>query len=246
MIIALHARIDTHGALCYNKSKEGGEKVPRFYSIIENAEHRIGCTGQTVWVWNKNDIVLAKFKDLIYAYVAAISPCGDMFVVKSAEGRLAVYSLKTLSLIKKFRFSKVNYSQDDGFCFSPDGKYFLNVERQKDDLHSAISIYNTSDFSLVSRLTVSDDMMINQIQPVNDEYYVLGFDRGGNLMNNSYFIAKFRDNTIYEKVKITENEYNFYRMHLRQTLFGSMLDDGESVTRVHTLEKLWSFYNQKR
>ena len=80
--------------------------MPRFKSIIENEKYGVGCTGQTVWVWDKNDTVIAKFKDLIYAYRAAFSPRGDIFVVKSTEAWLAVYSLETMSLIKKFRFSK--------------------------------------------------------------------------------------------------------------------------------------------
>ena len=101
--------------------------MPSFYSIIENESFRIGCTGQAVWVLDKTDAVLAKFKDLIYAYRAAISPRGDLLVVKGGQGRLAVYSLKELSLIKKFRFSKVNHGQDDGFCFSPDGKQLPNM-----------------------------------------------------------------------------------------------------------------------
>ena len=104
--------------------------LPRFVSYISNGTYDIGCTGQTVYVYDKYGAELAKFKDLIYAYYSAISPRGDMFVVKSTDGRIAVYSLKTLSLIKKFRYSKVNYAQHDGFCFSADGKYFINIERQ--------------------------------------------------------------------------------------------------------------------
>lgn len=140
----------------------------------------------------------------------------------------------------------MNYSQDDGFCFSHDGKYFLNIERRYDELHSAISIYNTEDFSLISRLTLGDDMMIHHIQQVKGEYFVLGFDRGHDLILNSFFVAKFSENAISEKMKITENEYEFYWMHLWQTLFGSMLDDGQTVKKVHTLEKLWTFYKRKQ
>ena len=80
--------------------------MPLFKSIIKNENYSIGCTGQTVWVWDKNDTVIAKFKDLIYAYRALISPRGDIFIVRSNDGRLAVYSLENLLLIKKFRFSK--------------------------------------------------------------------------------------------------------------------------------------------
>ena len=100
----------------------------RFYNVIENEQFRIGCTGRTVWVFDKNGTVLAKFKDLNYAYQAAISPRGDLLAVKSGQGWLAFYSLKELALVKKFRFSRVNFAQDDGFCFSSDGKYLLNLD----------------------------------------------------------------------------------------------------------------------
>lgn len=219
--------------------------MPRFCSIIENEDYRVGCTGQTVWVWDKNDTVIAKFKDLIYVSQVAISPLGNMFVAKSTDGRLAVYSLETLSLIKKFRFSKVKYSQDDGFCFSSDGKYFLNVERQGDDLHSAISIYDTSGFSLISRIFLGENMMIEHIQQVNGEYYVLGFMRGDDKVITYNFVAKFIDNVICDIKKITKNESEFYCQHLYQTVFGLWLDEGQEIKIVHTLGELWAFYSCK-
>ena len=220
--------------------------MPRFKSIIENEKYSVGCTGQTVWVWDKSDTVLAKFKDLIYANKAVFSPTRDTFVVKSTEGRLAVYSLETMSLIKKFRFSKVSYSQDDGFCFSPDGKYFLNVERHGDDLHSAISVYDASDFSLSSRLTVDESMMIEHIQEALGEYYVLGFLRGDDGVITCGFVAKYGNGEICDVMKISDAEREFYWEHLYQTMFGYRLDDGQKVKKVHTLADLWTYYSQKQ
>lgn len=219
--------------------------MAKFCSIVENDQYKIGCTGQTVWVWDKNDILLAKFKDLIYAYKAAISPLADIFVVKDAMGRLAVYSLKTLSLIKKFRYSKVNYSQDDGFCFSGDGKFFLNIERQGDDLHTAISVYNVSDFSLVSRIFQGENMAISHIQAIAGEYFILGFTRSDDLVCSSNFVAKYRNDEICDFMTITNAEYEFYWKHIYQTAFGLWLGDGEKINTVHTLSRLWDFYNQK-
>jgi len=120
--------------------------MPNFKTYIGNEKYNIGCTGQTIYVYDKNGIKLAKFKDLIYAYHAAISPNGDIFVVKTTDGRLGVYSLERLKLIKKFRFSKVDGAQDDNFCFSPDGKEFYNIERHVDSLKTALSIYETDNF----------------------------------------------------------------------------------------------------
>lgn len=66
-----------------------------------------------------------------------------------------------------------------GFCFSSDGKLFINIERQKDDLPSAISVYNSADFSLISQVLLGDDMMAGCIEfdQNTDAYYILGFMR---------------------------------------------------------------------
>lgn len=39
--------------------------LPRFVSYISNGIYDIGCTGQTVCVYDKHGAELAKFKDLI-------------------------------------------------------------------------------------------------------------------------------------------------------------------------------------
>ena len=210
--------------------------LPRFVSYISNGIYDIGCTGQTVYVYDKNGTELGKFKDLIYIYYAVISPCGDIFVVKSTDGRLAVYSLERLSLIQKFRFSKVNYAQDDGFCFSADGKYFINIERQGDDLHSAISVYDTSDFLRVSQFLLGDRGMVDYIEQVNNEFYVFGFWRDSDLIITKNFVAKYKDGKICEPVNISQNEYEYYNELLLNK------KKGESV-KNHTLATLWNSYN---
>ena len=219
--------------------------MPRFYNIIENENFQIGCTGETVWVLDKSDTVLAKFKDLSYAYRAAISPRGDLLAVKGGQGRLAIYSLKELSLIKKFRFSKVNYGQDDGFCFSSDGKYLLNIERHDDDLHSAISVYDTADFSLVSRVSQGKNMMIEHIQEVDGNYYVLGFLRGDDLVFQSYCIAKYENGCICDAFEITETEHDLYRKDLDHLVFGELNDDFKGADPVHTIGELWAYKKQR-
>ena len=67
-----------------------------FISYIKNDKYAIGCTGQTVYVYDSEGTEIAKFKDLPYAYTSAFSPNGDIFVIKTTEGRLAIYSLETL------------------------------------------------------------------------------------------------------------------------------------------------------
>lgn len=229
--------------------------MKKFWSYIENGKYGVGCTGQTVYVYDKSGAELAKFKDLPYAHKSAFSPNGDIFVVKTTEGRLAVYSLETLSLIKKFRYSKVNGAQDDGFCFSADGKYFINLERQGDDLHSAISIYNTEDFSKVSQMLLGESMMVSHIELADGEYYVLGFMRGADLVLPDRFVGKFANNEIQDILFISEQEHEFYDDYLRLKTMGFTerayewdhfevgLDKLKKAD--HSLATLWNYYNSK-
>ena len=230
--------------------------MKKFWSYVSNNEFSVGCTGQTVFLYDKDGNELGKFKDIIYGYTPMISPDGTLFVVKSTEGRLAVYSLETLSLIKKFRFSKVDGAQDDGFCFSPDGKMFFNVERQKDDLHSAISIYDTTDFSLSNQILLGEDMKLDYIEfdKETNKYYVLGFMRNADLIIKHGFVAEFEDNQIKNITAISENEYDFYRSYKDLEIMGFSekaydwsdmdceLDKLKSMN--HTLANLYKYYNK--
>ena len=186
--------------------------MKKFWGYVSNNVFSVGCTGQTVYLYDKDGNELKKFKDIIYAYTPMISPNGKLFIVKSTDGRLAVYSLETFSLIKKFRFSKVDGAQDDGFCFSPDGKLFFNVERQKDDLHSAISVYDTTDFSLSNQILLGEDMMLDHIEfdRVTNSYYVLGFMRDENHVITHGVVAEFENAKIKNITAISKNEYDFY------------------------------------
>ena len=228
--------------------------MKRFCSYVENGRYGVGCTGQTVYVYDNEGVEIAKFKDLPYANKPAFSPSGDVFIVKTTEGRLAVYSLKTLSLIKKFRYSKVDGAQDDGFCFSSDGKYFINVERQGDDLHSAISVYNTEDFSRVSQLLLDENMMVSHIELADGEYYVFGFIRGTDRVMTNGFVGKYANGQIQNIFTISEKEYGFYSDYLYLKMMGfteKAYGDYFSVSLEklrsadHSLAKLWNYYNSK-
>ena len=228
--------------------------MKKFLSYIENDEYGVGCTGQTVYLYDKNGTELKKFKDLPYAYKSAFSPLGNVFVVKTTEGRLAVYSLETSSLIKKFRYSKVNGAQDDGFCFSSDGRYFINLERQGDDLHSAISVYNAKDFSRVSQLLLDENMRVSHIELGDGEYYVLGFMRGADRVMTNGFVGKFANGQIKDILPISDQEYEFYSDYLYLKMMGfteKAYGDYFSVSLEklrsagHSLAKLWKYYNEK-
>lgn len=225
----------------------------RFWSFITNGEYSVGCTGQTVFVFDKNGNELAKFKDIIYAYTPMFCPKSDKFVVKSTDGRLAVYSLSELKLIKKFRFSKIDCSQDDGFCFSPDGKYLYNIERHNESFNSTLSVYETENFSLVNQLfKATEDFRLNHIEYCSDysSLFVLGQD----VKNDKYFVSKFDGEKLVDIQYITENEYDYYSgyKHLELSGFtdkakewsalkymGIDLKDAENVN--NPLSKVWQY-----
>ena len=213
--------------------------MPLFKSIVKNEHYSIGCTGQTVWVWDKNDTVIAKFKDLKYAYRAMISPCGDIFIVRSNEGMLAVYSLESLSLIKKFRFSKEKESGDYGCCFSQDGKYFLNIEYYKSCWNASIAVYSTDDFSLVSRIVMGEYLHIAEMQVIDGEYFVIGYTRGEDRVYNRQFVAKLIDGRLCDTMQISRSDYWFYC----QTVFGYKIN--QRGTDEYTLGRLWENYREK-
>lgn len=227
----------------------------KFWSYIENDRYGVGCTGQAVYVYDKNGTELAKFEDLPYAYKTAFSPRGNTFIVKTTEGRLAAYSLDTLSLITEFRYSNVTYLQDDGFCFSPDGKYFINIERQIDPSHCAISVYDTANFSKISQLLLHKNIVVSQIEFADGAYYVLGFMRKTNDTLYHYIVGKFANNNIHDIREISEQEHRFYENYLDLKLMGfteKAYEWHETETKLEefkrtnaSLATLWNRYHQK-
>ena len=225
-----------------------------FWTYISNERYSVGCTGQTVYLYDRDGKELAKFKDLIYAYNAVFSPDGKIFVVKSTDGRLAVYAPETASLIRKFRFSKINCSQDDGFCFSPDGKYFINIERQQDECRSAISFYDAGDFSLAHRMSMDRKISLNCIEydPASATYYVLGYKRGS--IRNDHFVAVLKDFSLQDPIRLSDAEHEFYRGYKDLELHGFTekayawshgIDLPLEKLRLsgHSLAKIYTYYH---
>lgn len=202
----------------------------KFHSYISNGEYSIGCTGQTVYVFDKNGAEVAKFRDLQYAYDCAVSPKGDVFAVKTTEGRLAVYSLDELRLIGKFRFSAVDEMQDDNFCFSSDGEEFYNIERHGDGCKTAFSVYDTKDFSLKKRLfSDNSDMMLNCVEVNGDWIYLLGYFRkkqtgflGKKRIGaaDRFFVARLVGDEICDIRYISESDHRFCADYKRTEMSG--------------------------
>lgn len=232
--------------------------MPRFWGYISNGQYSVGCTGQTVYVYDSAGKELARFKDIRYGYTPLFSPDGDRLVVKSTEGRLAVYSLTERKLLKKFRFSKEDGGQDYNMCFSPDGKLFYNVEVHPDpaepgEITFAIGIYETESFTLLRHLFLEDpaiDPIAVQWDTESDILYVLGKGRQGDGFQP--FVAILEEDSLCDLYPVSEKEDAFYHGYLHTKAMGftplskewSLLkyagyDPDKVEKESHTLSELW-------
>ena len=136
--------------------------MPQFKSIVKNERYSIGCTGQTVWVWDKNNTVIAKFKDLFYAYRAMISPRGDIFIVRSNEEKLIRYDRFSDALQNALSPTSIPYTKENDHPPmtgwnqpSPNFAYTMNCSKECD---LALSL-ETAYFGTESN-RISTDMLI--------------------------------------------------------------------------------------
>ena len=185
----------------------------KFWTYLETDKYNIGLTTRTVYIYDKQGNEIIRFKDLIYAYMGCVSNNQDLLVIKSTEGKIAVYSLEKLKLIKKFCFSKVDGAQDDNFIFTKDDKYFLNIESHNSSNETMLSIYDTSDFSLKKQLFgENDNLVLTTIEydKESNDYFIMGFLRDLQTgVAKRFFIAKLIDDEIKEMKFIERKEYDF-------------------------------------
>ena len=186
----------------------------KFWTFIGNGKYDIGLTGSTVYVYDKNGMELGTFKDLNYAYSAVISPRGDIFVVKTTDGRMAVYSFEPLKLVKKLRFSKIDGGQDENMVFSPDGAYLYSIESHTTGSKTLLAKYRTDDFSLVCQLFSDRErfrLSAIEYDESTDCYYVLGILYSADTkMANTWFVARIVGDDLVDVRYVNVAESDFY------------------------------------
>jgi len=181
---------------------------------IHNDKFTAVLTGRTVKIFNKgsNDEA-ARFKDLKYAYRAAFNPVKNQLFVKSTEPWLAFYCLDTMSLLRKIRIKKPNNNpQDEGFCFSADGKYVLNLEFVPaiDEISSMPTCtsnlvkYDCCSFEEIERFFANDRYHFRVIERHNDGYLLAGREWVSNVCQMFFFDGK----TIKAISEISPDEYS--------------------------------------
>lgn len=151
----------------------------KFWGFYKNSSYSVGCNGGTVYIYDSNGKEAAKFRDFPYAYTAAFKPNSNIIVVKSTVGYLGFYDLDSLSLIKKITVTRLE-AQDEGFAFTPDGKYFYNIEKPISSIRTQLSIYDTKSFEKINALFANENkMFLDDIEFDNETgiAYLLGFMR---------------------------------------------------------------------
>ncbi|MBE6572666.1 MAG: hypothetical protein E7656_10500 [Ruminococcaceae bacterium] len=196
--------------------------MKKFWGFYENESYKIGCNSSAVYVYDKNDNELAKFKDVAYAFNAAIKPNTNTVVVKSTEGKLAVYDLDNLELVKKIVITKIG-AQDEGYSFSPDGKHFYNIEKPVSSTRTQLTIYDATDFSVEKVLfEEKTDMFLENIE--FDEHtgncYILGFFRNNDGVFDYAFVGRYEDAEIKNIKKINEDTFDYLLWYKRWELSG--------------------------
>ena len=220
-----------------------------FWGYTENENFKVGCTGQTTYVYDKNDNELARFKkDILYGYLPMFKPNSNILVVKSTEGRLAIYNLDTLSLVKKVRTvpTAVAYAQDGNMCFSKDGKLFYNIESHI-DCYTRLSIYNADTFEPVKRLFegTEDEQVLDHIEcdKENGNIYLLGFIRDDNGIFHQPFVTQLENDKLINKTYISNSEYDYLESYKKIERDGftpkskewsSLKYDGYDLTDIET------------
>ena len=174
----------------------------RFWGFYQNESYSVGCSGASVYVFDKEGKELARFRDFPYAYSAAFMPGHDnILAVKSTDGVLGFYDLNSLSLIKKIRITRIG-AQNGGFAFSPDGSLFYNIEAPDCSTRTQLGVYETKTFAKISTLFAEDErLVLNDIEfdAETQACYLLGFMRDAKLGAYEYgFVASLdtKANTI--------------------------------------------------
>lgn len=153
--------------------------MKKFWGFYKNESYSVGCNGRTVYIYDLTGKELAKFRNFPSAYTAAFKPDSNMIAVKSTAGDLGFYDLDSLSLLKKIIVTRIG-AQDEGFGFTPDGKYFYNIEKPVDSCQTQLGIYDAESFEKVNTLFANESKMALKNLEFDKETgicYVLGFMR---------------------------------------------------------------------
>jgi len=234
------------------KSKEKKEPIiikpiktkPRkYWGYCYNENFNVYCNGASVYVYDKNDNELARFKDIPYSYRAKFMPHTNILAVKSTKGYLAFYDLNTLKLLKKIVVTQIG-AQDEGFAFTPDGKYFCNIEKPVTSIYTQLAIYRTSDFKLLATLFHNNKKVNLEVIEfdTDNKCYVLGFIRNDEGVYDYGFVGELIETGIKNTKKLSENDFDYIREFKNWEDFGFTEKEKENSYHLKEKDKIEYFY----
>lgn len=177
-----------------------------FVGFSKSDKYLAGCSVQSVYLFEyttdeSGEIVLtkkaARFDGFRLAFHCLFSPSGDTLAIHDDVGAICLYSMEGMELIRRIEYGK--WDQDDGFCFSHDGKKLYVIERICDgDIYSRIISFSGEDFS---EYGIEFESKIIQLFDIacaerEGEFYVNGYMRNRNGFASVNFIAKLYEGRI--------------------------------------------------
>ncbi len=182
-----------------------------FWSFVVRDQYSIGCTGQSVYVY-ENGCEVFRLSGFQYTYKSCISPNLDFFALKSNIGIMYVYSLKDFKLVKKVRFMKTDSTQDCMFTFSLTGDELISVDHYE-GVHHCITHYTVPTLEIKTRYFHDSDVIEPcAIEPTcdNDLMYALMQERNMDGIVDKHSVALIKNGKIEKNILITQNEFELY------------------------------------
>ena len=118
--------------------------MKKFWGYASNNCYSVGCTGQTVYLFDKNGNEIKKFKDLIYGYTPMISPDGKIFVVTGSVEHFA--NRKELQALIESKGGKVTGSVTAKTSYLINNDVTSNSSKNKKAKELGVPIISEVDF----------------------------------------------------------------------------------------------------
>jgi len=176
-----------------------------FWGFYNNGKYKVGCSGSAIYIYDENNNELARFQDLSCIYSGAFQPNKNIFLAKSSLGSFAVYDLDKLRLIKVV----VLDGGEDGFAFTPNGKYFYNIEKYLNSSSSKLVVYDSVNYKVVdSYFNEDDSLKLDIIEfDTSNNCYILGYKMNSKGMFKHGFIGIFQDGKIINQKFMNGKRY---------------------------------------
>ena len=173
-----------------------------FYGFYSNGKYKVGLSG-TVWVYDKEDRLIGRFKDTPYSYIGAFVPGTDRFVCHSNECHLVVYDLAEMQRLKKIKTSRFGADDNGGMAFSTDGKrlYCVQAHRKLEGICRLV-VYDTESFEVLGEYLDEQNLLIHEVEIDSDGtcYLLCSGERDPEKgWFERDFVGIFRDGEIVEK-----------------------------------------------